>query len=54
VRKERRTRLRVVNRAAFQIAADRNTHHHRTFRISVRTPTRQCYLVTDLMKRGKM
>ena len=51
VRKQRRARLRVINRTALQITADRNTHHHRAFRVAVRTPARHRDLVADLVIR---
>src|SRR5688500_455847 len=53
VREECRTRLRVIDCSALQVTTDRNAHHHRAFRIPVRTPTRHGYLIPDLVKCGE-
>ena len=47
---ERHARLRVINRAAFQISTDRNPHYHRRREFIARAPAQQRQLVAYLVK----
>ena len=42
----------MINRAAFQITADRHAHHHRRLPLVARTPAHHRQLIANLVHRG--
>src|ERR1043165_7900962 len=49
VSEDGRATLRVIDRAAFQVASDRAANHERAFPVSTRAPAHQCKLVSNLV-----